>query len=131
MPASHGLLEKGGRITFRVTLVEDGTEVDNPGYQPFLPWAVFEETLQFLIRKGGRAPRDNYVDALGSPGLALDSVEAHVAQVVYGSPLGRAVFRRITPITCILIWAGVCERALGELVLRGPVHYTPRVGSPD
>lgn len=42
---------------------------------------------------------------LGEKRLPLNSVEGHVAHKVYGSKEGYYVFRRITPITCILIWA--------------------------
>jgi len=105
---------------FTATLRPDGVEVDNLAKQPFLPWAVFQETVCLLIRKGGRARKGNAMGAkLGAPGLALDSVEGHVAHVVYGKRLGDSVFRRITPIGGILIWAGVCKNARGVLLLRG------------
>jgi len=54
---------------------------------------------------------------LGEPNLPIDSIEGHVAQVVYGKQTGETVFRRITPIACILIWAGVCKAGRGELIL--------------
>lgn len=107
------------RGTFNAELKADGIVVDNLGNQPFLPWIVFQEAICVLIRNEGRAPRGNAMNAkLGDPDLSLDSVEGHVAQVVYGKKVGETVFRRITPIACILIWAGVCEAAPGELVLR-------------
>lgn len=51
-------------------------------------------------------------------GLSLESVEGHIAHLVYGRQLGQTVFRRITPIACILIWAGICEHVPGRLKLR-------------
>jgi hypothetical protein len=54
---------------------------------------------------------------LGAPGLPLDSIEGHVAHVVYGRQLGDTVFSHITPIACVLIWAGVCRSEPGELAL--------------
>lgn len=54
---------------------------------------------------------------LGDPGLPLSSIEGHVAHTVYGKQVGESVFRRITPIACILIWTGICKAAPGELIL--------------
>jgi hypothetical protein len=112
-------LLRGG--TFWAELTDGGIRVSNLRGQPLLPWAAFEETARLLVRKGGRATRGNVMEAkLGEGGLPLDSVEGHVAQTVYGKRPGESVLRRITPIACILIWAGVCEAAPGELVLRDP-----------
>ncbi len=67
---------------------------------------------------GGRAERGNAMKyRLGEEGLSLDSVEGHVAHAIYRKREGDTVFRRITPIACTLIWAGICEPAPGELVL--------------
>ena len=111
-------LLRGGIFTAELT--EGGVQVDNLGAQPFLPWAVFQEAVCLLIRKGGRATRGDAMNCrLGDPGLSLDSVEGHIAHVVYGKRPGDSVFRRITPIACILIWAGVCKAARGELMLVG------------
>ncbi len=118
-PAQIPLL-RGGR-TFTAELTDEGIAVSNLGNQPFLPWAVFEETISLLIRQGGTADRGDAQGRgvrLGSEGLPIDSVEGHVAHVVYGKQLGETVFRRITPIACILIWAGICEPIPGQLRLR-------------
>jgi len=116
-PARVPLLR--GRRGFIAELVEGGVGVDNLPTQPFLPWAVFQETVRLLVRKGGRAKRgDAMGPRLGDVRLPMDSVEGHVARVVYGKRRGDSVFRRITPIACILIWAGVCEAAPGELILQ-------------
>jgi hypothetical protein len=111
-------LLRGGSFTAKLT--DEGVIVDNLGAQPFLPWAAFQEAICVLIRNGGRAKRGVAMESkLGEPGLPMDSVEGHIALVVYGKRLGDTVFRRITPIACILIWAGICEAAPNELVLRG------------
>jgi len=111
-------LLKGGS-SFTADLTDDGVRVDNLGAQPFLPWVVFQEAICVLLRNGGRAERGNAMEAkLGDQDLSLDSVEGHIAHVVYGRHPGDAVFRRITPIACILIWAGICDAAPHELVLR-------------
>lgn len=110
-------LQKGGG-TFLAELRSDGVLVNNLGNQSFLPWLVFQEAICVLIRNGGRAARGNAMNAkLGDEALPLDSIEGHIAQVVYGKNIGESVFRRITPIAGILIWAGVCRTAPGELVL--------------
>lgn len=110
-------LQRGG--IFTATLVEGGVQVDNLDNQPFLPWAVFEEAVDFLARHGSRAPRGNAMEyKLGESGLPLDSIEGHIAHAVYNKGLGDSVFRRITPIAGILVWAGICDSAPGELILR-------------
>ena len=112
------------RGTFSAHLVKLGVEVDNLGNQPFLPWSAFEEAVQCIANCGGHAARGNAMKSrLGDPGLPLDSIEGHVASVVYGYKPGEAVFRRITPIACLLIWARICAAAPGELVLK---KSTPR-----
>lgn len=115
--ASIPLLKGGG--TFNAQLTEQGIIVDNLGAQPFLPWAVFEEAVNLLIRNGGSAERGDAMNSrLGEDNLPIDSIEGHIAHAVYGKSIGDAVFRRITPVACILIWAGVCEHAPGKLILR-------------
>lgn len=107
----------GGK-TFQAQLGQEGIYVDNLGDQPYLPWAVFTETVVLLRSKGGRAFRGDAMNSrLGSPELPLDSVEGHIAYVVYGKQLGETVFRRITPIACILFWAGICRHEAKQLVL--------------
>jgi hypothetical protein len=108
---------KGGY--FKAKIVEGGIEVDNLGNLAFLPWAVFQEAICLLIRNNGRAARGDAMAAkLGDPGLESLTIEGHIAQVVYGKRAGESVFRRITPISCILIWAGLCEPGRGELILK-------------
>jgi len=107
--------------TFEAILEENGIIVSNLGNEPFLPWNVFVETVSFLRRNGGQAVRGNAMNGrLGDRKLPIDSVEGHIAQVVYGKHKGDTVFRRITPIACILIWAGICRHVPGELVLESP-----------
>jgi hypothetical protein len=115
-PTQIPLLRDG---SFTAKLLDDGISVSNLGNEPFLPWAALQETVCVLIRNGGRAERgDAMGEKLGGPGLSIDSIEGHVAHVVYGKRRGDSVFRRITPIACILIWAGICEAAPNELILR-------------
>ena len=110
------LLRGGGFFT--ASMLRGGISVSNLGGQPFLPWSVFEEAVSLLERMGGHASRGNAMNCrLGDDGLSLDSVEGHIAATVYGQREGDAVFRRITPVACILIWAGVCRHSSGELVL--------------
>lgn len=115
-PAQIPLLTRG---SFEATLHDDGIAVDNLGNQPFLHWAAFQEAICILIQNSGRAKRgDAMKGRLGDPELPLDSVEGHIALVVYGKHLGDTVFRRIVPIAGVLIWAHICDAAPNELVLR-------------
>jgi hypothetical protein len=110
-------LQKGRMLTAR--LVDPGIEVSDLGNQPFLPWKVFEEAVDLMVRKGGRAERGDAMSSrLGEEGLPLDSIEGHIAHVVYGKQEGDSVFRRISPIAAILVWAGICDSAPGELIIR-------------
>lgn len=109
-------LFKGG--TFTARLLNEGVEVDNLGTQPFLQWSTFQEAVCILIRNGGRARCGAAMSSrLGDPDLSLDSIEGHVAHVVYGKQVEERVFHRITPIACILVWAGICRPETHELVL--------------
>jgi hypothetical protein len=103
---------------FRAALVGGGIEVDNLRSENFLSWQVFEEVLLLLRREGGRASRGNAMACrLGSPGLPLNSVEGHIAKTIYGKLTGDSVFRRISPIAAIMVWAGLCKAGRGELLL--------------
>ena len=109
---------KKGRY-FTATLTEDGIEVDNLGNQPLLPWKIFAETINLLVRNGGRAERGDAMNSkLGDPDLTLDSIEGYIAHIVYGKQIGESVFRRISPIAAILEWAGLCDSAPRKLILR-------------
>lgn len=109
-------LLKGGHFSAEVT--DEGIKVDNLGNQPLFPWAVFQEAICVLIRNGGRAERGDAMGSkLGDEGLSEDSVEGHIALVVYDKRPGDTVFRRITPVACILVWADICKAEPHELVL--------------
>lgn len=117
-------LQRGKSMT--ASLCDGGIRVSNLGNQPFLPWAVFEEAVKVIKRNGGRARRGDAMQCrLGDPGLALNSVEGYVAHVVYGIQPGKAVFRRITPIAAILVWAGICKAGRGELIMLESVKQQP------
>ena len=112
-------LQRSG--TFNARMTPKGIRVDNLGNQPFLPWEVFQEAICVLLRNGGRASRGNAMNfRLGEEGLPIDSIEGHIAFVVYGKRNGDFVFRRIAPIASILVWAGLCRTSPGELILRAP-----------
>ena len=103
---------------FKAKLTDGGIWVDNLSTQPFLPWAAFEQAVNVMERNGGIAMRGNAMNfRLGDPKLPLDSIEGHIASLVYGRDCGDSVFRRITPIACILIWAGICEAKPCKLAL--------------
>ena len=105
--------------SFHATLKDGGIEVTNLGTQPFLPWAVFTETIKLLQENGGRAERGDAMSAkLGEAKLPFNSIEGHIAHVVYNKEEGDTVFRRISPVAAILVWAGLCEYRPGALVMR-------------
>jgi hypothetical protein len=109
-------LLRGG--TFKARMIKDGIMVDNLSSQPFLPWRVFQEAVELMGRQSGRAKRGNAMNyRLGEVGLPLDSIEGHIAHVMYSKKPGEWVFRRVTPIAAILIWAGICRAEPGVLVL--------------
>jgi hypothetical protein len=103
---------------FIAVLVDGGIEVDNLRSEKFLSWQVFEEVLLLLRREGGRVSRGNaMVWRLGERGLPFNSVEGHIAKTIYGKLAGDAIFRRISPIAAIMVWAGLCKPGRGELLL--------------
>jgi len=96
----------------------EGIKVSNLGATPLLPWSVFKETISLISYKGGRALRGDAMNCrLGDKGLPLDSIEGHIAHVVYAKQPGISITRRISPIAGILIWAGLCRPEPGELIL--------------
>ena len=112
---------QANRGHFNATLHDDnqGIEVDNLGAQPFLPWAAFQHAVCAMLTNGGTALRGDAMGArLGTAALPLDSIEGRIAHRVYGQQTGNTVFKRITPIACVLIWAGICEHVPNHLRLR-------------
>jgi len=110
-------LQKGREFTASMT--DQGIMVDNLGIQPLLPWMVFVEVISLLIQNGGRAEKGDAMGCrLGDAGLSLNSIEGHIAYKFYGKNIGDSVFRRISPISAILVWAGLCDTTPGELILR-------------
>lgn len=97
---------------------EKGICVDNLGTKPFLSWGVFVETVKLITIKGGKAYKGYAMASrLGNDKLPLDSIEGHIAYSIYEKKINDSVFRRITPIACILIWAGICSNKPGYLIL--------------
>ena len=110
-------LQTSGFFSARMT--EEGVMVDNLGFYPFLPWTVFMETVNLLVRNCGRAEKGDAMSSrLGEEGLSLETVEGRIAHVIYGRKIGETVFRRIAPISATLVWAGVCDATTDELILR-------------
>ncbi|MDD4332034.1 MAG: hypothetical protein PHU28_06910 [Methanosarcinaceae archaeon] len=95
----------------------DGIYVDSLDKNSFFPWKTFEEAFDFIQKKGGSVKAGNpKTTKLGEPGFELDTLEGHLAQKVYGCSEGERVFRGISLIACILIWAGLCRKEKGEFV---------------
>ena len=110
-------LPLGGFFSARMTA--EGIMVDNLGFYPFLPWTVFVEVINFLIGRNGRAEKGFSMSArLGDEGLSLETVEGHLAHVIYDKKEREIIFRRVSSISAILVWAGVCDATTDELILR-------------
>ena len=108
-----------GYGTFHVQLRNEGVSVNNLYNTPFLEWQVFEKVIELLEREGGQAVKgDSMKNKLGGEKLSISSVEGYIAKEVYNKKIGDSVFRRITPVVNILIWAGVCKNGKGVLLLK-------------
>jgi hypothetical protein len=96
-----------------------GINVDCLGNEPFLPMDVFVATLSLLYLSPNHQADKGSAQAarLGDPRMELDTVEGHVAHLVFGNAPGIYVLQRITPISRILEWAGVCQNVPGYLRL--------------
>lgn len=107
-----------------------GVTVSNLGASKELPIEVFIVTLSLLnlsndktavcgkVMKRDPATKETIAFNLGDPELPMNSVEGHIASVIFGKKIGDTVFRRITPVARILEWAGVCEYGNGTLKLK-------------
>ena len=103
---------------FSAREIPEGIMVDNLGFYPFLPWTVFVEVINFLIRNNGRAEEGFSMSArIGDEGLSLETVEGHIAHVNYGKNVRDVIFWRVSSISAILVWAGVCVATDDELIL--------------
>ena len=115
--ANVGLLR--GPNTFCINLTNGGVSVDNLHKSSFLEWKVFEKTIELLENQGGTAKKGNAMNyKLGDEKLSLNCIEGYIAKEVYDKKIGDSVFRRITPIVNILIWADVCKNGRGILLLK-------------
>lgn len=104
--------------SFIAQLNDKGIEVSNLGTQKFLAWEAFEETIKLLENENGSAKKGDAIKGkLGDDYLPLNSVEGHLAYIIYAKKEGATVFRRISPISAILVWAGLCTHGRGELIL--------------
>lgn len=115
-------LQGGGKMTVEPVIFNNtvlGVNVDNLRDKPYLPIDVFIVVISLLsISNQNQAIKGSAQGGkLGSSELPINSIEGHVAKVVYGIPIGKFAFQRITPISRILEWAGVCENGRGFLRL--------------
>lgn len=104
--------------TFTATYTDEGIQVSNLRNQSLLSWEVFYKTIELLNQNGGKAIKGDAMNGrLGDSKLPIDSIEGYIAYKVYGKEIGDSVFRRISPISDILIWSGICENDRGLLKL--------------
>ena len=100
-----------GGATFQAVYrpARDAVWVSNLGVSPYLPSEVFVVATG-LLTAHGRAPRgDALRSKLGEPGLPIGSIEGAIASSVFGRAEGEPVFRRITPITALLVHLRLAE----------------------
>ena len=103
---------------FIATMTDRGIYVDNLSSQPFLPWDVFVESVKLIETQGGKAFKGDAMQSkLGNGKLPFDSIEGYIACNLYGKKVNDSVFRRISPIAGILIWAQICNNQQGYLIL--------------
>jgi len=106
-----------GSFTAELDLERGYVRVSNLGGSPNIPLRVFDEIETLLKKQQGKALRGDAMNCrLDTAGLSLDSVEGWVAHQVFGRQKGDTVFRRITPMACLLVWAGVCVHGRGVLI---------------
>ena len=100
--------------------LNDGEEfvwVDCLRDYPFLKYEVFDQVEKAFSDYGNILDRGHAHEKnvrLGTKKLPLDSVEGQIA-LVYGYKLGDSVFRRVSPVCNILVWAGLCTHMPGAL----------------
>lgn len=109
--------QRGGSFKATLDLGNGCVHVDNLGASPNIPLKAFDEIERLLQENQGRALRGNAMNFnFGEEDLLPDSVEGRVAKKVFERQNGDAVFRRITPMACLLVWAGVCVHGRGVLI---------------
>jgi hypothetical protein len=102
---------------FKATLTERGVVVSCLGKTyDSLEWKYFD-AVENLLKEHKSAKRgDAMKGSLGDELLPRDSVEgcmAYCNNVVSG----QKVFRRVSPVANLLVWAGVCKHGKGILSL--------------
>jgi hypothetical protein len=107
-----------GKKKFEARSENDGVYVDNLKNQPFLPWKIFSESVNYIKENGGKAKKGNTTNSrLGDPNLGLDTLEGYIASKIYGCKTGETVFKRVNSIASLLAWAGICENTRGQIIL--------------
>lgn len=108
--------QRGGSFTATLFLDEGYVHVSCLGASPNIPLTAFDAIECLLEETQGQALRGSAMNSrLGTAELPLESVEGWVAHQVFGRQKGDTVFRRITPMACLLVWAGVCVHGRGVL----------------
>lgn len=94
----------------------NGLHADNLPQKQVLTWNAFEAAMELLEKSQGRAPKGNAMKSpLGQGALTLNTVEGYVAARAYGLKQGSFVPRKISALSAILSWAGLCKNGRGYL----------------
>jgi len=103
---------------FTARLVDDGIDVDDLGDQSFLRGkSLRKRSIYSLERRTSRARRCHDVQAWESRSAIGFDRRAYCTCAVRKQE-GDSIFRRISLYAAILVWAGLCDTAPGELILR-------------
>lgn len=88
-----------------------------PNAEGLYDFEIFDDIVDLLIRKGGRARKGNGRNfKLGEPGCEEDTVVG-VSALHLGKRPGESVFDPVFVFAAVLEWAGIAENGRGELVL--------------
>lgn len=117
---------------FTASITEKGIVVDNLPKDSLLPWSIFEEVVKLLNRNNGSAIKgDAMKGRLGDELLPFDSIEGHVAASIYGQKEGDIAYRRISPVSAILSWSGICNNHRGSLSIKEVQVIYPDIQAQD
>lgn len=106
--------------TFTICYEEfgNGIHASNLPKGNVLTWSAFTCAIELLQKSNGKAAKGNAMKSkLGEEFLTLDTVEGYVAHKAYGVAPGESVLRRISALSSILEWCGLCKNGYGYLEL--------------
>lgn len=116
----QAILSLSNKKTFTIYYEEFGNGIyaSNLPKGTLLSWKAFDCAVELLKKHNGKASKGNAMRAkLGESELTLDTIEGYVAYKAYQVEPGNSVLRRISPLSAILEWCGICKNGYGYLEL--------------